>query len=288
MRFTASFLVLGLFLSSCAAPRLEPGAHVFTASDRTPIAYEAAGRGDTTVVLIHCWCGHKGFWDDAVPALAERYQVIALDLAGHGESGRERQEWTVQRLADDVVELVRAHDLERVILVGHSMGGPVSLLAAPRMPGRVLGIVAVDTLHDVEFQWPEGMIEGWLAGLAADWQGTMRQGVASMLPPDVDPALAERIAADACRTHQPAALALIRDMFALDLPGALSACGVPVRCINAAAELEIQVPTAVETNRKYADFEAREMSGVGHYPMLEKPEQFAILLLEELARLDSR
>jgi pimeloyl-ACP methyl ester carboxylesterase len=49
---------------------------------------------------------------------------------------------------------------------------------------------------------------------------------------------------------------------------------VPVRCINSAGGYQFFTPTAVETNRKYADFGAVTLEGVGHYPMLEKPHKF--------------
>jgi pimeloyl-ACP methyl ester carboxylesterase len=295
MRTSAALAAALLACAACAAPRTRPGAREFTAADGARLVYDDRGdargdlpdAGETAVVQVHCWCGDRAFWDAAVPEIAARYRVVAVDLAGHGESGRGRATWTVEGLADDVVDLIEALGLERVILVGHSMGGPLSLLAAPRLGGRLLGIVAVDTLHDVEHVWQAEMMEQWIASLAADWEPTMRQGVASMLPPGADRALAERIAAVACRTDRTAAVALIRDMFALDQAAALAACGVPVRAINAAAVLPIQIPTAVDTNRKYADFEAREMRGVGHYPMLERPAEFNALLMGELARLSA-
>jgi pimeloyl-ACP methyl ester carboxylesterase len=49
---------------------------------------------------------------------------------------------------------------------------------------------------------------------------------------------------------------------------------VPVRCINSAGGSKSFTPTAVETNKKYADFGAVTIEGVGHYPMLEKPDEF--------------
>jgi pimeloyl-ACP methyl ester carboxylesterase len=49
---------------------------------------------------------------------------------------------------------------------------------------------------------------------------------------------------------------------------------VPVRCINSAGGYKSFTPTVVETNKKYADFGAVTIEGVGHYPMLEKPDEF--------------
>ena len=70
------------------------------------------------------------------------------------------------------------------------------------------------------------------------------------------------------------ALALMRDLFGLDTGRLLKEAKVPVRCINSAGGYQFFTPTAVETNKKYADFGAVTIEGVGHYPMLEKPDEF--------------
>jgi len=85
---------------------------------------------------------------------AADYKVVTLDQAGHGESGKDRKAWTVESLAGDVESVVKDLGLKRVILVGHSMGGPVALLAAKRMPGTVVAVIGIDTLQDAEFKQP--------------------------------------------------------------------------------------------------------------------------------------
>ena len=70
------------------------------------------------------------------------------------------------------------------------------------------------------------------------------------------------------------ALTLMRDLFGLDTRKLLKEAKVPVRCINSAGGYKFFTPTAVETNKKYADFGAVTIDGVGHHPMLEKPDEF--------------
>jgi pimeloyl-ACP methyl ester carboxylesterase len=66
----------------------------------------------------------------------------------------------------------------------------------------------------------------------------------------------------------------MRDLFGLDTRKLLLEAKVPVRCINSAGGYKSFTPTVVETNKKYADFGAVTIEGVGHYPMLEKPDEF--------------
>jgi pimeloyl-ACP methyl ester carboxylesterase len=93
---------------------------------------------------------------------AAGYRVVALDQAEHGESGKCRKSWTADSLADDVETVVKALALKHVILVGHSMGGSVAVLAAKRVPGTVIG---VDTLQNAEFKLPEEVRKWILDGV---------------------------------------------------------------------------------------------------------------------------
>ena len=65
------------------------------ATDGLSIVTEVHGKGDTALVFIHGWCGDREYWKHQVDAFAGDYQVVTLDVAGHGESGKDRKEWTV-------------------------------------------------------------------------------------------------------------------------------------------------------------------------------------------------
>jgi len=259
------------------------------AADGVPIAYEAWGAGDTAVVFVHCWACNREFWrEQAGPVAAAGYRVVTLDLPGHGESGAEREEWSLAGLAADVAAVVDELGLDRVVLVGHSMGGPVSLETARLLPGRVVGIACVDTLHDVEFEWPEGMVETMTARLEEDYRAGMESFVPGLFKADADPAVVQWVIDQAIETTEPhATIALMAAFPSWDPPAALGAAGVPVRCINAAPQGEQGMPTAIETNREYADFDAVLMEGVGHYPQLERPEEFNRELLDVLEELSA-
>ncbi len=114
------------------------------AEDGLRIVCEVRGKGDTALVFLHGWCGDREYWKHHVDVFAADYRVVTVDQAGHGESGKDRKNWTVAGLAGDVEALVKALGLKRVILIGHSMGGPVSLMAARRMPGFTPTDIAIN------------------------------------------------------------------------------------------------------------------------------------------------
>jgi pimeloyl-ACP methyl ester carboxylesterase len=252
------------------------------ADDGLGIVCEVRGQGDTALVFLHGWCGDREYWKHQVGVFAGDYRVVTLDQAGHGESGKDRKRWTVSALAGDVEAVVKALGLKRVILVGHSMGGPVALLAAKRLPKTVIAVIGVDTLHNAEFKPPEELVKTFLESFQTDFKGTMRTGIDGMLHEKTDPALKKWLLTRAEAQDQKMALGLMRDLSGLDTKALLKGAKVPVRCINSAGGFTFFRPTAVKVNKKYADFSAVTIQGVGHYPMLEKPSEFNQKLREVL------
>jgi pimeloyl-ACP methyl ester carboxylesterase len=245
----------------------------FRADDGLEIVGDVRGRGDTALVFLHGWCGDREYWNHQVEVFAADYRVVALDQAGHGESGKGRKAWTADGLASDVEAVVKALALKRVILVGHSMGGPVALLAAKRMPGTVVAVIGVDTLQNAEFKPPEEARKSMLDGVEKDFKGTLRTMFDGVSPEKADAELKKWLQTKAEGQDPKMALALMRDLFGLDTRKLLKEAKVPVRCINSAGGYKFFTPTAV-TNKKYADFGAVTIDGVGHHPMLEKPDEF--------------
>ncbi|MBP3957323.1 alpha/beta hydrolase [Gemmata sp. G18] len=276
-----------LFLASAAAGD-EPVKKTVKAGDGLSIACDVRGKGDTALVFLHGWGGDREYWKNQADAFAPEYTVVTVDQAGHGASGTDRKAWTVEALAGDVEAVVKDLKLNRVILVGHSMGGPVALLAAKRLPGTVVAVVGVDTLQDAEMKRPEEMVKALTAGLEKDFKETVGGMAGGLLPEKSDAKLKEWLGTKAASREPAIAIALIKDLFALDQKKAFKEAGVPVRCINSAGGFPFFTPTAVETNKKYADYDAVTIADVGHYPMLEKPKEFNEKLRDVLKGLAAK
>ena len=120
------------------------------------------------------------------------YRVGALDLAGHGASGKDRTDWSTPNFANDVVAVVRATDAKNVVLIGHSLGGPVALEAGLLLPDRVIGVIGVEAFYD---GWADPGFVKVVDGLRPDFKTGTRAFVRqAMFPPTTRASLADSIA----------------------------------------------------------------------------------------------
>lgn len=275
---THSALVAGLVLLAAAAAvgKMPPPLDGTTPSfDGVPIRYHAEGEGSPALVFVHCWTCSREIWDAQVPRFAKDHRVVTLDLAGHGESGRGRKEWTIAAFGEDVAAVVRALDPQSVVLIGHSMGGPVILEAARRLGDRVVGLVPVDTLTDVERPAKPEEVQAFLAPFRADYKTASARFIREvMFVPSSDPRLIERIVKATTASPPEVALGSLASSIAYDATEALREIKLPVHALNGD-----KFPTNVEANRRHARrYDVTLMKGVGHYLMLEDPERFNRLL----------
>lgn len=275
-------LLLMLFLPVVA---VEQKAEVVPASDGVPIHYSVQGKGEPALVFVHCWACDRHLWDNQVAAFAKSYRVVTIDLPGHGESGQQRKKWSIEEYGQDVKQVVTKLDLKRVILIGSSMGGPVALEAARRMPERVVGIVPVDTLQNADQKIPPEQLDGLLKQMRADYKGTVTTTMNQyFFAPGSPVAVKNRVINEATSRPPELALAILEAVMGYDQAQGLSAVKVPIHAIN--SDLN---PTNLEVNHKYApQFEVAVIKGVGHYPMLEDPARFNTLLAEAISALSNK
>ncbi|AOS97695.1 3-oxoadipate enol-lactonase 2 [Microbulbifer aggregans] len=106
--------------------------------------YTVTGSGPA-LVLLHSFLASSAMWETQIPALSERYTVIAVDLRGHGDSGPIQRDITIYDLLDDVVAILDAEGIERAAWAGLSIGGMITLRAALKVPERVSGVLLLDT-----------------------------------------------------------------------------------------------------------------------------------------------
>ena len=278
----SSVIVLALLLFVSLGDSVSAGdtARVSSA-DGVEIVYTAHGGGDPALVFVHCWCCDATYWKAQAPAFAAEHTVVTIDLAGHGNSGMAREEWTVEAYGADVAAVVQALDLERVILIGHSMGGTVNIAAAKRMPDRVIALVGVDTYQNLERSIPKFQQEQFLGSFKADFAATTNAFVRTMFPQDADSTLVEWVANDMASAPAEIGIGSMEKLLEYEVSG-FKELEIPIYCINSD-----RYPTEVEAGKRKAyAFSVRLMPGHGHFLHMEDSGTFNELLedvIEEIA-----
>src|SRR2546423_11254924 len=103
--------------------------------DGARVHYESYGKGADAIVFIHGWTCDLTFWRGQAPVY-ERHRSLLVDLPGHGQSDKPDVPYTQERFARGVEAVMRAAGIERAVVVGHSMGGPVALTFLRLFPAK--------------------------------------------------------------------------------------------------------------------------------------------------------
>jgi pimeloyl-ACP methyl ester carboxylesterase len=254
--------------------------------DDVHIEYHVYGHGEPAVVLIHGWACDESYWNAQIPALKPRYTVVALNLGGHGASGRNRSDWSVANYAQDVAAVARQISNTQLVLVGHSMGADVALAATPLIGSRVIGIVAVEALRSVgDPPLAAADIERRVAPFSSDFVGATRNLVStSLFEKGADPVLVQKVAYNMSLRPPAVAVPSMRSLLSMDLAGLLPAIRVPVYAINS----DLAPTDAARIRRSLPDFTLDVVDHSGHFLMLETPARFNPLLLKDIAAIVQR
>ncbi len=274
---------ISIFLA-CQSGKVTGGTAVETktlsVSDGTTISYLSGGHGSPQLVFVHGWACDRSYWKDQIDHFRYDNRLLAIDLAGHGESGSSRSDWSIDALAQDLAEVLVHESLNDVILIGHSLGAAVVVLTAQKAANRVTGVVIVDAMHDLETPHREQSLS-FIAALESDFAGTLRSGIPNQFGPYADQELIERIALDMASAPPGLSIELERSYADMDFKAAIELVAAPMRAINAYA-------TNIAANRQYSqDYEAWRMEDVGHFLMLERPREFNELLNRVISEIRS-
>lgn len=257
---------------------------LINSKDGTLINYDISGNGTTALVFVHGWLGNLRWWDYQEQYFNDSYTVIRLDLGGHGESGKERKTYTHTDYAEDIITVVNDLDSKDIILVGHSMSGPYVLEASLKL-AAVKAVVLVDTVKDLDQIFtPEQAEKLMFSSYRQDFKLAVKELLPQFLfvketPNDVKLRLQEEFLENSGEF----ASIVLEPLYKVDVQKLAKKITIPVRAINSDAN-----PTRITNNQKYfKDFGCKIIQGTGHYPMLEKPEGFNLLLEEVLQEFKS-
>ncbi len=254
----------------------DEGAGVLLASTDTSgrrVDYAGVGSDGEVVLLIHGYGGDRNSWLFIQQPLAERHRVYALDLPGHGTSGKDVGDGSLTVLTDAVVSVLDAIGAERAHLVGHSLGGAVAINVAARDPGRISSLTLIAPAG-----FGSEINAAYLRGFAtAQSRRDLRPLVGELFS---DPALVTRQVVDDLLAYKrldgvdAALAALLGTMLdgerqGIDMSAQLSALGgaFPVAVVWGSADQII--PAGQAGSVPGASWHV--IDGAGHLPHMEKP-----------------
>jgi pimeloyl-ACP methyl ester carboxylesterase len=251
-------------------------ADVAFSPDGIPVCYEVHGSGEPALVLVHGWSCDRSYWSRQLDHFVARYQVVTIDLAGHGESGVGREAWTIRAFGDDVIAVVEKLALADIVLIGHSMGGDVIVEAALQLAERVRGLVWVDAYNTLGEPNTREALEEFVRPFREDFVTATRNLVRQMFVPSSDTGLVEWVVADMSAAPPEIAVAALEQSVGNDhaILAGLGGLAAPVAAINPEYR-----PTDIESLQRHGVMTVL-MSGVGHFLMLEDPDTFNRLLGE--------
>jgi pimeloyl-ACP methyl ester carboxylesterase len=268
------------------AEPVEGAARIAIAPDGVHVQYRVYGTGEPALVFIHGWSCDSNYWREQLPAFRQKYTLVTVDLAGHGGTDGNRSDWTIARFGQDVATALSAVPNQKIILIGHSMGGPVAIEAARLLKGRVAGIIGVDTFKTIGAPTPtKAQVDAAIKPFEADFIGQTRTLVADHLfVKGANPQLAQKIAYDMSLSPPRVAVPSMRAVLEYDFTGPLKDISVPIVAIDS----DLGEPLNEARIRKVLPkFRAVTIAGTGHFLMMEDPQRFNPALEAEVSAMIS-
>ena len=238
--------------------------------------YEVYGRG-RPVILLHGWLGSWGLWQDTMAFLGNNYRTYALDFWGFGESGKKRNSYDVADFVSLVDQFMEQMGIVRAPLVGHSMGGTVSLSFALRYPERIEKVVVIGSpVNGMSLALPL-ILAGYrpIAYLVYNMPWALMAGIRLFSPLVTrEKTWPDMIAADISETTLESFLSSIASLRKTDLRDNIKDLEMPVMGIYGHRDVIVSPRQwkPLQDGMEHARIERPKKSG--HFPMLDEPQWF--------------
>ena len=246
--------------------------------DSSRVHYESYGSGKEAIIFIHGWTCDLTFWRGQAPVYT-KHRALLIDLPGHGLSEKPEVAYTQERFARAIEAVMSDAGVERAVLVGHSMGGPVALTFLRLFPARTKALVLVDAFipkppkDDADKAMQKARMEPFLKSFRApNYKETAQRMIESMFTDKTTPAQREEIRAKMLATPQHVVASAMEGMFALEAPKPEETYTLPVLAIMVANPGRVGFEAYLRTVFPNLNYE--EWQGSGHFLMMESPDRF--------------
>jgi pimeloyl-ACP methyl ester carboxylesterase len=249
-------------------------------TDQGIVHYEVYGRG-RPVILLHGWLGSWGLWQETMTYLGQSCRTYALDFWGFGESGKKRSTYAVTDFVSLVDQFMERLGIAQAPIVGHSMGGTVSMMVALQFPQRVNKVVIVGSpIVGSSLALPLKMA-GYrgIAFMLFNMMGAFRLAMRCYSPLICsDPRFPAMMDRDLSRTTLESFLVSIASLRRTDLRAQLNQIKVPAMGMFGDRDIIVNPRQwqALQTGIPSARIE--RFKNAGHFIMLDEPMQFKLIL----------
>jgi len=253
------------------------------------INYADSGEGQP-LLLLHGWIGSGALWNLMAPWLSERFRVIVPDLPGHGDSGIPAGfSFDLDGFSRFVEEIRTSLELPSLTLVGHSMGGSISMYYASRYPGGAERLVLIDSPASLKaLSWPARLpcAERLLGLIYPLWgPGIVTRLIKSSVrhPGSLPPDFMDGAVAQACQLKKEALVGTTRMIRFLDLDGEVAGIKVPVLLIHGDHDPSVKPGESSRLQGMLSGARLHMIPDCGHCPNYEYPDMVVELVEEFMA-----
>ena len=235
------------------------------------------GADGLPVVFLHSYAGSARHWASQMAHLRSSRRVVAFDLRGHGASAPPPDDdYSVDALAEDLEAVVDSLDLQRFVLVGHSLGASVAVAYAAAHPGQVAGVLVVG----LPGKLPGEMAQKVIAAVEDDYDHAMDEHWNKLLE-GATPEVQTQIGGEKASIPKDASIQLIKATVFDDPVTPLRRYSGPVLVVSTPHS---DMPHDVHRLMPHLPHEV--ITGTSHWPQLDKPEEFNELLDDFLAGIE--
>ena len=236
------------------------------------------GKGGLPVVFIHAFGGSIKQWESQTEHLKPKRRVIALDIRGHGASDpSSNNDYGVTSIANDIAAVVDSLNLERFILVGHSMGGSSAISYASKHPDRVAGLLITGTPGKTPAEQSKPII----ASLESDKYDTVMEEYMKKLLLNAKPETNQLEREGMNKISKQSSLSMIKALFQYDPLPDLRKYNGPVLIVSRPGD---EQPDSL--HNAFPSIPYKVVEGTSHWIQLDKPEEFNRILDEFLNMVD--